>query len=357
MGLILLAFTVTVVTSFCCSLTEAALYSMPLSRIESMRRQGSRAGELLAQLRADIDKPIAAILIINTVANSAGAVWIGALAAELLGSGTLGAITAILTLSILILGEIIPKTIGATHAVQIAPRIAFALLICVRVLSPLVWMCRGITALLRRGGELHVASEDDILAMAMHGAQHGSLLPEEARWVANALSLDRLTARDLMTPRTVVYVLPSKLPLTMVEAHSAHWKHSRLPCVRNDAPDQVEGIVHRRDVFDRLVAGKTEGTLRDLMQPAVFVPESMPANRLLKTFITERQHLAIVVDEFGGMEGVVTLEDVLEELLGEEIVDEHDVHVDMREFARRRAERRRAATNRMAGAETSPPTR
>lgn len=122
MGLILLAFTVTVVTSFCCSLTEAALYSMPLSRIESMRRQGSRAGELLAQLRADIDKPIAAILIINTVANSAGAVWIGALAAELLGSGTLGAITAILTLSILILGEIIPKTIGATHAVQIAPR-------------------------------------------------------------------------------------------------------------------------------------------------------------------------------------------------------------------------------------------
>ncbi|MBN1477646.1 HlyC/CorC family transporter [Candidatus Sumerlaeota bacterium] len=339
--LIIIIVSATLITSFLCSLFEAALYSIPPSRVEALRSRGHPAGRRLAALRADIDRPIAAILILNTIANSAGAVLAGALVGQHFGSQFLGIFTAALTFAILFLSEIIPKTLGAAYAPAIAPRIAMPLSVLVTVLSPLVWLCRGVTRILRRGHGPHVASEEDILAMAMHGAKHGELLPEEARWVGNAMRLNDRTARDLMTPRTVVYSLPADLPLAMIEAHSAHWTHSRLPLVRDDQPDQVEGIVFRRDVFDRLASDQTEGTLRDLMGPALFVPETMPANLLLQTFIRARQHLAVVVDEFGGMEGVVTLEDVLEELLGEEIVDEHDVHVDMQEHARREARRRR----------------
>jgi CBS domain containing-hemolysin-like protein len=330
----------TLLTSFMCSLFEAALYSIPPSRVEALRRSGDRRGLALHALRMDIDRPISAILILNTVANSAGAVLAGALVGRIAGSQGVAIFTTFLTLAILFFSEIVPKTLGAVHAMAIAPRIAAPLAMLVRLLSPLVATCRGLTSLLRKRGEPHVASEDDILAMALHGAKHGELLPEEAKWVHNVLHLNDLTARDLMTPRTVVYSLPADLPLERLETHSAHWKHSRLPLVRDDRPDQVEGIVLRRDVFDALLAGEQEKTLRDLMAPALFVPETMTANHLLKTFIEERGHLAIVVDEFGGMKGVATLEDVLEEMLGEEIVDEHDEHVDMQELARRRAARR-----------------
>lgn len=343
-----LVVALTVSVSFLCSLMEAALYSIPPSRVEALRRQGSAAGRVLAELRADIDKPIAAILTLNTIANSAGAVISGALASDLFGSAVLGVFTALLTLGILFFSEIVPKTLGAVHASALAPRLAPLIRGLVLVLMPFVAACRWFTRLLRPEKVTHLASEEDILALTRLGVLSGSLLPEEAQWVANALKLNEVTARDLMTPRPVVYSLPTDLPLRLVEAHSAHWTHSRLPLVKDDRPDQVEGIVLRRDVFDALVAGRTEGALRDLMKPALYVPDTMPANRLLQTFLQNRQHLAIVVDEFGGMEGVVTLEDVLECLLGAEIVDETDKHVDMQEYARRVAARRRAALRPLA---------
>jgi CBS domain containing-hemolysin-like protein len=343
-----------VLISFLCSIMEAALYSIPPSRVESLLRQGNRGAKRLAKLRSDIDKPISAILILNTLANSAGAVVAGAIAAQVLGSHLIGLFTAVLTLIILMLGEIAPKTLGAVHASVIAPRIAFLIEFLVFILWPLLLLTRGLTRLLRTGEPAHAASEEDILAMAHLGVSKGALLPEELRWVTNALKLNDITARDIMTPRTVVYSLPTDLPLDLVEAHSAHWTHSRLPLVKDDHPDQVEGMILRRDVFDALVAGKTEGTLRDMMKPVVYVPDSMPANRLLQTLIQSRQHLAIVVNEFGGMDGVVTLEDVLECLLGEEIVDEYDVHVDMQEYARRRAARRRAGLSSPSPGKAAP---
>jgi CBS domain containing-hemolysin-like protein len=340
MTAIALIIAAVLLTSFLCSLWEAALYSVPPSRVEALRRQGTRSGRHLAKLRADIDQPIAAILILNTISNSGGAVLAGAMVRGTFGSDWIALFTAAMTFAILFLSEIIPKTLGAVHAKAIAPRVAFAIQALVVTLWPLVWVCRGLTRALRPGGRTDVPSEEDILAMAQHGAKHGELLADEAKWVANVLKLDQVTARDLMTPRPVVYSLPADLPLSKVEAHSAHWTHSRLPLVKDESPEEVEGIVMRRDVFDALVAGETDKTLRELMKPAVHVPETMPANRLLQIFIASRAHMAIVVDEFAGMSGVVTLEDVLEDLLGEEIVDEHDVHVDMQEFARRRAERR-----------------
>jgi len=308
--------------------------------VEALRRVGSRSGQTLAHLRAHIDRPIAAILTLNTISNSAGAMYAGALVQRHVGAEWVTLFAVCLTFAILFFSEIIPKTLGAVHASSIAPHAAWFIDLLVRVFWPFVWLCRHITRWVGGGLIEHVASEDDLLAMAQHGAKHGELLPEEARWVANALRLDSVSARDLMTPRPVVYSLPVDMPLGAIKTNSAHWVHSRLPLVKDDKPDEVEGVVLRRDVFDALVEGRVELTMRDLMKPALFVPDTMPANMLLRTFIHERQHLAVVVDEFGGLSGVITLEDVLEELLGEEIVDEHDVHVDMQEFARRRAARR-----------------
>ncbi len=338
-------------TSFLCSLMEAALYSITRAKIEELRAAGSKGGERLAKLRANVDEPIAAILTLNTIANSAGAAFAGALVGMTFtehAAAATAVYSVFFVLLVLYVAEIVPKTLGVTHADRLAPLMSLPLLWIIRVAKPFVVTGQLITRIIRRNHmkeEHHAPSENEILAMAEMGARAGTILPDEARWAVNALRLNDVTARELMTPRTVVYMLPADMPLSEVTVRSEHWLHSRLPLVQNNNPDQVEGIVHRRDVFDRL-AGKTPGdlagqTLRDLMQPPVFAPETIRCNDLLRRFIETRQHLLIVTNEFGGMEGVISLEDVLEYILGEEIVDAHDKHADMQEYAREVARKKR----------------
>lgn len=333
--------------SFFCSLMEAAFYSIPPSKIEELRRAGDRGAERLARLRRDVDRPIAAILTLNTFANSAGASFAGYLVGRAYGDFWVGVYAFAFTAIILYLSEIVPKTLGVTYAHSLAPRLALPISIFVRVFYiPFIWLAEFLTRVIRHGHEgSNAPSEQEILGMAEMGARSGTLLPDEARWAQNALLLDNVTARDLMTPRVVVYVLPADLPLSQVKAHSEHWTYSRLPVVKSSDPDHVEGIVYRRDVFDELVKKSPEEvegrTLRDLMHPARFVPDKIACNELLRTFIRERQHLMVVTNEFGGMEGVISLEDVLEFILGEEIVDVHDAHADMQAYAKETAERRR----------------
>jgi CBS domain containing-hemolysin-like protein len=167
--------------------------------------------------------------------------------------------------------------------------------------------------------------------------EKGRLRPQELRWVENALRLDEVRASELMTPRTVVYTLPADLPLSEVKHRSEHWTHSRLPLTEDRDPDQILGMVLRREVFDAIVKGKPSLKLRDLMHEIDFVPDTMRGHQLLDMFIMKKRHMVAVVDEYGGFEGVVTLEDVLECLLGSEIVDESDRHADMQQWARQRA--------------------
>ena len=347
MMLIVLVTLVSAGLSFLCSLMEAAFYSIPPSKLEELRRAGDKGAERLARMREKVDRPIAAILTLNTFANSAGASIAGFLVGREFGDVWVGIYAFIFTGIILYLSEIVPKTLGVTHAERLAPRLAAPIELIARITyKPFIWAAEFITSQIRKGrsGE-GVPSEQEILGMAEMGARAGVIHKEEAQLVANVLRLDSKVARDLMTPRVVVYVLPTDLPLTHVKAHSEHWTHSRLPVVKNNDPDQVEGIVHRRDVFDELVTKSPEQlagrTLRDLMHPAVFVPDKIPCNELLRMFIRERQHLMVVTNEYGGMEGVIALEDVLEFILGEEIVDPHDKHVDMQQHAKELASRRR----------------
>lgn len=344
--------------SFLCSLMEAALYSVPTSRAQALEKEGVKGAHLLIDLRGRIDEPISAILTFNTIANTVGASILGTLVGLNFGAEHFMVIVWPIgfTMMILIFAEIIPKTLGVQYADAIAPKSALFIQVLIYSLWPFVKMSKYVTHRIRSASEeKKTVSEQDIIEMARIGVEEGALIPEEAIWITNALRLNEKTAHELMTPRTVVYRLPDQLPLSMVTAHSEHWTHSRLPLCKNNDPDKVVGLVYRREVFDALLRTPEEdlpkSVLAGLSHPVEFIPETMRGNEILARFLQGRTHLFIVTNEHGGMEGVITLEDVLEDLLGAEIVDHHDRHEDMQEYARRLAEMRRGPA---AGRQKTP---
>lgn len=327
--------------SFICSLCEAALYSVSDVRVGSMvaeRRVGAR---LLQKLRGNLDRAIAAILTLNTLTHTAGASIGGAIIAQHYNDTWVGVFTGVFTIVLLVGTEIIPKSLGATRADYFAPRTAWMIQTMIIATYPIVVICEWIARKVNRNREFIAPTEHEILAMTRLAARHGELEIDTARVVHNAIKLDRIPVRDIMTPRNVVFALPDKLPLAMIEQHSAHWTHSRLPLVKDNNPNEVVGIVHRRDVFDILVRdeeGAKIRTLADLKRPVQFVRADVPADEALRRFLAGRQHMFIVVDEFSLWIGIITLEDVLEQLLGKEIVGEHDPVANMQDLALKKAE-------------------
>jgi CBS domain containing-hemolysin-like protein len=342
MFLIVVIVLVILVGSFLCSLTEAALYSIPRARIETLRRQGARRGEILAQLRDHVDEPIAAILTLNTILNAAGSALAGALVAQHYGSRALGIFSAVLTISILIFSEIIPKSLGFRFASRIAPALAWPLKIAVFTLYPLIKLCVMVTTMFGRA-RLAAPTEEDIISMALMSKESGSVREQEARWIANALHLDKVVAKDLMTPLTVVRRVAADMPLRMTKTDADHWRFSRIPVYAAGDPDKIIGVVQRRHVFQHLIDKKEELLISDVMLPPIFVNDRLPAHELLSLFIKSRKHLFCVSDASGKWVGIVTLEDVLEALIGTEIVGEQDLFVDMQEAARQ-AERAQVLT-------------
>ncbi len=323
--------------SFFCSLAEAALYAVPASRVEALRHRGATSGVRLAALRARVGRPITAILLINTFITMMGAAIIGSLVGAAFGGHAVLPFSFAVTVAILVFSEILPKSLGVGYAGALAPLLAWPIQISVWALYPVVsaseWLTRRIAP--RRGG--HAPAEDEIIALAHLGALHGSILPEEEKWVHGVLRLNNKTAGDLMTPRTVLTTLEGQRTIGEIEKEIPSLRHSRLPVTTDEGPDQVTGVVLRRDLVDAAVQDKHDLRVQDLARPALFVPASMRGNRLLSTFIANKTHLAIVVDEYGGTMGVVTLEDVIEAILGAQIVGEFDPHPDMRAYARSRA--------------------
>lgn len=324
--------------SFLCSLCEAALYSVSDSAVAGMLQQKRRGARILAKLRVRIDRAIAAILAINTIANTVGASVAGFLVGQLYGSTALGVFSAAFTLSILFVAEIIPKSIGVARANSIAPRVAWIIEMMILTSYPLVILCERLTSVINRGAKKEGPSQHEILSMTRMAVRLGSLEAHEAELVSNALELDEYEVREIMTPRSVTFVLPDELKLKDVDQHAHHWIHSRLPVVRDDRPNEIVGVVHRRDVFDLLVS-EQEGDkkIRDVMRPVRFIGASSGADEALREFLAGRQHMFVVVDEYGTWVGIVTLEDVLETLLGSEIIGEHDPVADMQDLALQKA--------------------
>jgi len=333
---LILAVALAITVSFICSLTEAAFYSFPLSRIERLRKQGRKSGEILHALRMDVEKPITAILTLNTVAATAGAAVAGAAAVHVFGDEYLALFTASFTLVILLLGEIVPKTTGVAYARQLAPALAKPLLVMVWVCMPVIWLFGRLIRLIGKRQKGQETDEDDIRAVVSLTRQAGIIKPYEEAAIRNILALDDKRVDEIMTPRTVVFSLPSDM--TVGEAMEANktWPHTRIPVFEGEDAEEIVGVVYRRQVFEAAANDHLEIRLRDLMRPVRFVLENLTLDRLLRKFLESRMHLFVVLDEYGGMAGVVSLEDVLEEMLGSEIVDETDQVVDMRELARLR---------------------
>ncbi|MFT7669665.1 MAG: CBS domain containing-hemolysin-like protein [Planctomycetota bacterium] len=334
---IIIVASLTLLASFFCSLFEAVLYAIPPARVDVLRREGGKTGEELAKLKADVEEPIAAILTINTIAHTVGAAWCGAMVGDLFGSAAVGIFAAIFTVLVLAFTEIVPKSFGVQHANKLALFVVRPIKIMIWSVWPIVWVAkRAMHAVAGESGP-YSPSEDDVMAASMLSAKGGKVRGEEAQWVRNALMLDRVTAADLRTPRTVVHSYPADTPLRELIAEAPNWIHSRVPITEAGGLDEVAGKVYRREVYDRLLLEpETTLTLRDLAHPIEFVPDTLPAHELLQLFLSKRMHLVALKDEYGGFDGVVTLEDVLESLLGQEIVDEHDEVADMQALARER---------------------
>ncbi|MFZ5427438.1 MAG: hemolysin family protein [Thermodesulfobacteriota bacterium] len=336
---LLAAVAVAVLLSFFCSLSEAALYSQRWSWIERMRSDGKRAGELLYQMRMDIDKPITAILTVNTMACSAGAAMAGAFAGPALGEANLLYFTLVYTVIILVFGEIIPKTLGVVYARDIGPAVAGPLRLMVALFTPVIWASGFLVKLIKPRSKGPDASEEDIRAMVRLTSRAGKINALEEMSIGNILSLDTKLVHEVMTPRTVVFSLPAETTVAMAKERNPLWSHSRVPVYEDDDPENIVGIVYRRQVFEALANDQDDVTLAQIMKPVQFVLDTMPLDKVLIRFIESRLHLFVALDEYGGVSGVISLEDVLEEILGKEIVDETDQVADMRELAKLQREK------------------
>ncbi|MEX0653989.1 MAG: hemolysin family protein [Phycisphaeraceae bacterium] len=340
MELLLIYLLVAVGVSFLCSLLEASLLSVPRSHVAVLVEQGSRAGERLQKMKDDVDRPLAAILTLNTFAHTLGAAGVGAQAALLWGEAWVGVVSFVITLLILIFSEIIPKTIGAVHAKGLATFTAWTVHGMIVLLLPVVVVCDWISKLLAgRNQAAPLISREEVRSLARLAHEEGAIDRNEARVMRNLIALRETTVEQVMTPRTVVFTLQAGQTVSEAATGEAT-RFARVPVV-GESLDDVKGLVHRRDLFNALRDGRAEATLGDLAQPVHVVPEVAKLPTVLEAFLQRREHLFLVVDEYGGTAGIITLEDVLETLLGVEIVDETDAVADMQKLARQLLDARR----------------
>ncbi|MDE5832146.1 MAG: hemolysin family protein [Desulfovibrio sp.] len=345
---LILAIGVAIIVSFLCSLAEAALYAVPWADIEKLRNEGKRSGELLFSMRSNVDKPIAAILTLNTVANTAGSTIAGAAFLAVYGPTHMALFTTIFTLLILAFGEIVPKTLGVAHSAPIARTLATPLHIAVKILSPILWLTGLVTRLLSPPTSAPQISEDDIRAISSLSLRAGQIKPYEDNFIKNILALDQKRVHEILTPRTVVFSLPETMTVEEAYKDPRIWNFSRIP-VYGDNNEDIVGLVDRRRLAQNFTEDKKQLPLSAIMRPIHFVQESQTLDRLLRELLKSRVHLFAVLDEYGGLAGVVSLEDVLEEILGSEIIDESDNVADLRALARDRREalRRKPANDRV----------
>ena len=325
------------VTSAICSLFEAVLYSIPATFVEQLEQSGRPAGRILKQMKEQVDRPITAILSLNTISNTGGGALAGALAAGALGGGNVIYFSIVFTLAILLFAEVVPKTIGVVYARQLAPIIARPMYLLVGAFKPLIGLVQIMTKLIRKGHKEQPVSDADLLTLVVSGLRSGTLNQDEARVIENVLSMDTRTVKQVMTPRPVVFTLSARTSAREAVSEDAIEKYSRIPVFGKD-PDDLVGVVRTVDILTALANDRFDVKMEQITQPIYFVVESTPLDDLLRTFLKRRQHLVAVIDEFGGISGIVTLEDVLEELIGREIVDESDQVTDLRAYAQRRRE-------------------
>lgn len=334
MILLILYVSLALVFSFLCSIAEAVILCVTPAYIALLSKRGKKSGTVLARLKKDVNKPLAAILTLNTIAHTVGAAGAGAQAAVVFGNAYVGFASAVLTLLILVFSEIIPKSLGAHYWRKIAPITAYALDFLVLLLYPFVKLSEKLTRFLTGGVGAEGVTRDELAVLAELGALNGNLAHRESRIFRNLLLLDKLLVKSAMTPRMVVFSLPEDTRVDEFFHVHDDVRFSRVPIYKNDK-EEITGFVLRNDLLLAQAQGKTGLLLKDFKRDILALLQSMTLSHAFDEFLRQRTQLALVVDEYGGLEGILTMEDIIETLLGIEIVDESDREVDMQALARR----------------------
>lgn len=351
MVLLGLFFIMSILFSFLCSIWEAVLLSITPSFVEVTYKKGTQTGRLLKAFKEDIDRPLSAILTLNTIAHTVGAIGVGAQAGKLYGDqnmviGSLelpfsveAFVGAAMTLAILILSEIIPKTLGANNWKRLSGFTVNSLNFVIYALFPLVWLSQFITKLLKKDKDKSVLSRADFSAMAEIGEKEGIFRSNESRIIHNLLRLNTIRTKDVMTPRTVVKAANQERKIQEFYENNKKLQFSRIP-VYAESKDHINGFVLKDEILSNMINNNGQASLREIMREILIINEQVPLPDLFNQLMEKREHIALVVDEFGGMAGIVTMEDVIETLLGIEIVDEQDNIEDMQLLARKNWEKR-----------------
>ncbi|WP_306546089.1 hemolysin family protein [Desulfobulbus sp.] len=329
----ILAVSTALLVSTTCSLFEAVLLSLSSSQIEMMAESHPHQAESLRKFKETIEQPITAILTLNTVAHTIGASVAGAAAVALFGPNGLIWFSLIFTLSILLVTEILPKTIGVTYAKQLGPFIIVPLQVMIFFLKPLIWLAQLMTRMVPNSHKPYQISAEELKTIASLSRKSGEIEADQEKVIANILQLGEKNVRQVMTPRTVTFSASQSLTIKEAARMEGKWRmHSRVP-VYDGEPDNVVGVVLSQDVLMAAAVGQDSLKLSQIMRPVHFVPETAPLDRIFIDFFERYQHLFVVVDEYGSVTGVISMEDILEEIIGREIVDESDKARNMRELA------------------------
>jgi len=327
--------------SFLCSIMEAVLLSTPRSFLIVNMEKGNLWAKTFLDLKTNIDKPLSAILSLNTVAHTVGAAGVGAQAVKVFGEASFGIVSAILTLLILVITEIIPKTFGARYWRKLAVVSAIIIKGMIVITYPLVVLSAIITKQFSKNREEHTISREELAALANIGAIEGVFSNNEYKIIQNLLKLKKLKAEEIMTPRVVVAIADENLYLKDFLKDKDYLKFSRIP-LYSENEENITGYVFRQTVFEKLAEDQHELKLKDIKRNIVIVPNSIELFTLWEKLLEQKEHIALIVDEYGGLDGIVTMEDIIETMLGLEIVDETDTISNMQDYARERWRKRQA---------------
>lgn len=335
MGLILLYFLGALSLSFLCSVLEAVLLSMPMSYISMRENQGSKTATLMKQYKNNVDRPVGAILSLNTIAHTIGSAGVGAESIKIFGEQYFGLISAILTLLILVLSEIIPKTIGASYWRSLALPSTRIIRVLILITYPLVLLSELITKVFTPRGNQASMSREEVSAMVDVGTTEGIFRESESKLIKSCIALSGVKARQIMTPSIVVESACQDLTVKDFQAKQS-WSFSRIPVYAGDK-DYITGYVLKDAVLKLLSEDQFHVKLSDLKRPILTFREEESVFQIWEKMLEKREHISVIIDEYGGLRGLVTMEDIIETMTGVEIVDEDDVAVDMQALAKEKS--------------------
>lgn len=345
MFLLFLYLLLALLVSFLCSVMEAVLLTTPMTYLKTRAEHGDKSAPKLIKLKSDVDKPLSAILSLNTIAHTVGAAGVGAQATVVFGEAYLGLVSAILTILILVFSEILPKTIGTNYyksLVGISAKIIRAMVI---IAYPLVIVSGFLTKLLSKKGEENTTSREEISTLANIGVEEGIFKENENRILQNLIKLCDIRVSKVMTPRPVVTVANENMTLMEFMADKAYLIFSRIP-VYNRNSDNITGYVLTNTILEKMANDQFNFTLGEIKREIVVLPETSTVFYAWEKLLESKEHIALVLNEYGEMAGIITMEDIIETLLGLEIVDEKDTIVDMQQYALEKWQTRQKSSKR-----------